>query len=517
MKSTTPENSAHETGKPYVLSFRLLVLTILLSIPLSSSLFGQTIPAATLQQLAFIPIPTWTTSGATAASFDVLSYNRVTGSMYIADRPNKGATVIDTKTMAYIGTIVLPGCAQTPTCSPSGVLVIPDLQKLIVTDRDKKIYIYDLRVPSQSPIAILPSPPGSDELDYDPLNQRAYIGNTTSDFAVTVVDMKNNVVLGSIWLATAPEQPRFNPVDGLIYVSSPGSNQVVKIDPEKGPFGEVIGAFAEPGAKAGDCSNAIDIDPISNTALLGCSVGQSAVMELTTGGTLASFPTSGTDIGMFNPHNRRWYMGGDNRNTPASVSIPCPKGSDGRTGVLEVYSNFPTPAQFVGVVCGGRGGIRAGVDPVLNNIYYPVVQYPPNPASADTGAPGVLVFHDPVTVTGTPTGTLQALSRTTLASVGGSGINGTVEFSLRRRNMFISGSLTGLAPGSTDTVLMVTTTAGNESLSCGVNASGAGFCQGYLVGDPLINGVVAVGSGRKRVASGTVTLVSTIPPFLDVD
>ena len=195
---------------------------VLGSLLLSTQAYAQAVPTVALQQLGFISIPTWTTSGATAASFDTLTFNRETGVMYFADRPNKGATAIDTRTATYLGTIVLPGCATNTACSPSGVLVAPDLQKLIVTDRDTHIYIYDLRVPGQGPVAILTGPPGTDELDYDPINQRAYIGNTTSSFSVTVVDVKANTVLGSIPVAFAPEQPRFNPVDGLIYVNVPG-------------------------------------------------------------------------------------------------------------------------------------------------------------------------------------------------------------------------------------------------------------------------------------------------------
>ena len=288
------------------------------------------------------------------------------------------------------------------------------------------------------------------------------------------------------------------------------------IDPQQGPFGRVINGLPVPTG----CANAIDIDPTTDTAYLGCSTGPQAILDLRSGASVQLSPLSGTDVGQFNPHNRRWYSGSDNRSTAASVTLPCPKSSDGRTPVVAVYSNAPQVNQFVGVACGGRGGIRAGVDPVNNNIVYPVVQYPADPASADTGSPGVLVFHDTATdVFGVPAGSVEALTQASLSAVGAgaSAVTGSANFSLRRRNMFVDASMTGLPAGSTSTRLIVTTSAGNEVVNCGVNGSGTAFCQGDLVGDPLIGGVVAVGLAGTRVASGNIALVATFPTFIPTD
>ncbi len=490
---------------------------------LSAAAFGQALPTAPgLQLQTFIRIPTWITSNAVGptanvASFDEPAFNRVTGVMYIADRPNKGVLAIDTKTWTFIGSVELPGCRVNSVCSPSGALVAPDLQKLIITDRDTHIFVYDLRAPGLSPPVVLSGPPGQDELDYDPINQRAYIGNTTGpEFFITVIDLKNDNVLGFIPLSDPPEQPRFNPVDGLIYVSVPARGIVI-IDPERGAFGQVINGFAPPST----CPNsvrAIDVDPTTNTAYVGCSTGPQSVVDLRNGAVLQSIPITGEDIAFFNPHNRRWYLAADNRTALPGVTIPCPKGSDGRTGVLGVISNAPTQAQFQGVACVGRGAARTGIDTINNNIYVPIVQYPADPNSADTGSPGVLVFHDTAPdVFGVPAGTVQSVSQATLATVSGSGISGTVTFTLRRRNIFVDAGLNGLPGGNTSTLLVVTTAAGNETINCGVNAAGAGFCQGTLQGDPMVGGVVAVGSDGRRVASGTINSVATFPTFIPTD
>src|SRR5579885_1150832 len=166
------------------LSLSLLAAAVLF-MPLSRPLYGQTLPSANLQQLAFIPMPKWTQA---SASYDVAYFDWETGVMYFADHANVGVSAIDTKTLTYLGTSSVPGCPGASFCTGmSGVLVAPDLQKLVLTDRDVHIYIFDLRLPGSAP-TILTGPPGQDELDYDPINQRAYIGNTVSNFAETVVD-----------------------------------------------------------------------------------------------------------------------------------------------------------------------------------------------------------------------------------------------------------------------------------------------------------------------------------------
>jgi hypothetical protein len=474
-------------------------------ISLSGLAFGQTppaLPSGGLQQRGFIFVPNWAPTG---TSVDVPSFNRQTGVMYLADRNNFGATALDMNTLSYIGTIEVPNCRGVSTCSPSGVLVIPDLQKLIITDRDTHIFIYDLRAPGQGP-TILTGPPGQDELDYDPINQRAYIGNTGSSFAETVVDMKNNRVLGSIALDTAPEQSRFNPVDGMIYVNVPGSGKLAIIDPQSGPFGAVVNALPTPTG----CANAVDIDPVNNTAMLGCSAAPSMIIDLKTGATVQTFAnTFGVDIGQFNPHTRRWYMGiRDN----AAIGT-CGKDTANRWAYMGVFSS--SPAQLVGGLCTGLAAKAAGVDPVNNNILVPTTQFPPDANTTATGTAGILVFHDPApSASGAPAGTIATDVKANLTAVAGSGVTGTLEITLRGRREFADVTANGLPASSTSVRVVVETTAGHETVPCGVSGSGAAFCQGYLIGDPLIGAPVNVGSGSTRVASGTLGTPTTIPAFI---
>src|SRR5689334_16237863 len=89
-------------------------------------------PTAGLTNLGVIPVPNWTTTGPNQEATDLSSFNPVTQVLYYADRVNHAVLAIDTKTNSIVGFVPVPNCIG--SC-PSGVLVVPNLQKLVVTDR----------------------------------------------------------------------------------------------------------------------------------------------------------------------------------------------------------------------------------------------------------------------------------------------------------------------------------------------------------------------------------------------
>src|SRR6266545_3349165 len=154
-----------------------IFLALVLGLGGAQTALAQT-PAAGMTQVALIPIHCvnqtvtpnclhdWTTSGATQASTDIFSFDLATNTMYFADRVNQGITVIDTRNNKYLGTIPVPSCnvaGAVPGSCPSGVQVVHDQRKLIVTDRNtsvsgttihlKSIFIYDFTIPDDGTIA----------------------------------------------------------------------------------------------------------------------------------------------------------------------------------------------------------------------------------------------------------------------------------------------------------------------------------------------------------------------------
>nr|MDQ2901477.1 hypothetical protein [Acidobacteriota bacterium] len=222
-----------------------------------------TAPSAHLQFLQTIPIPGWDTN---AAGFDLFAFNPETRIMYVADRTNHGIDAIDTRTNSFVGSLTVPNNA-----SPNGVLVVPELQQMVVTDGKTNVLVYDLRLPGMGPdIYTVPGiTGGTDALDYDPLNRRVYVINGNAPYFMTGIDLITKTVASQVALPGSPELMRFNPVDGLIYqVITDGDNKnagagVAVFDP--------VSNTLRPTFLTSDCvPHGIDIDPVSDTAILGC-------------------------------------------------------------------------------------------------------------------------------------------------------------------------------------------------------------------------------------------------------
>jgi hypothetical protein len=266
-----------------------------------------------------------------------------------------------------------------------------------------------------------------DSVDYDPIHQRVYIGNTTAPFFLTGIDLTGpnaNTVTATIPIPGSAEQPRFNPVDGFTYLTIP-SVGVVVFDPDAGSAGtgDLVATYT-----LSDCSgNGNWIDPVTNTMLVGCNnVAGQAQVSLLDGKVLTRFPQATRDDVMgFNSNTRRWYTGsGSNANDGGK----CPATNAGNVfpivGVFAAGTASAPTATLVGAQCSGRSGSTLAVDPIHNSVFVPVAQYPLDPASASTGQPGIMVFHDPAPGQATP-----AHSRATLGS------NGAADFIAQGRKM----------------------------------------------------------------------------------
>jgi len=470
-------------------------------------------PLAGLEFLKQITIPNWTTVGAaTQTSTDVWSFDPSTNTAYFADRVNKGVSVIDTNTNTYLGTLKVPTCdlaTTRPGSCPSGVVVAPDLHKLVVTDRNtvvtatgvtvdlKSIFIFDLRLLSAPPVKLdLPLGTNTDELDYDPINRRVYVGNTAPPFFVTVVDLLTNTIVDQIPLPGAPEQPRFNPVDGFVYVTVPGAPipAILRIDTTKSGAAAIVGTLLTPLCD----SRAIDIDPLTNDAFVGCAApGAQLLVNLNGAMSIVnSFPgVNGTDTGQFNSNLRRFYTASSNN---VASSLKCPTNN---AGVIPVVGVFAAPTKksptgsLVGEECSGTNGHDIGVDPVHNQVYVGVRQLA-DPASLSSGTPGVLVWQDPAPLTQPE---LVEESSARLGSLANQQANGKVLF---LDSHIARASLNNLPAGGT-ALLNVTTTVGNEVMNCDKSGSTA-TCDAVLKGAALIGGTVFLANGGTPLASGII-------------
>jgi hypothetical protein len=462
----------------------------------AANLAGQNAtPDPGLVLKGIIPIPNWTTAGATAESVDLSSFDPITQILYYADHVAHGVVAIDTRSNSVLGWVPVPNC--TASSCPSGVQVAPDIRKLVVTDRGTHVYIYDLSLPGALPAPVT-VPTAIDELDYDPIHRRVYLGNTTAPYFLTGIDLegpKAGTVVAQIPLPGAPEQPRFSPVDGLIYLTIPTVG-VLQVDPNGGAAG--TGSITQTWTIANCSGNGNWIDPVTNTMLIGCNaVAGEAIVSLKDGSVLAQFPgVNRDDVLGFNPAIRRWYTGSGVNSNNGGI---CPPTNAGNVypvvGVFAAGTASSPAGTLVGAACSGRGSSTLAVDPIHGDIYVPMAQYPLDPASASTGQPGFLVFHDNTAPPASPAHTQSSL-----------GSYGKADFVLQGRTMNATATLQNLADSLTE--LVVSTTVGNEVVPC-FETMGLGYCVGQLAGDPLVGGMTLLGNGGMAVAKGAIAVVPT--------
>ncbi len=404
----------------------------------------RSVSASSISLIAEIPIPGWVITAnptpppplLTNASFDLLSFDPNRQIMYSADRPNRGVDVIDTKTNTLLGIIPVP-LQSGGTSNPSGVQVAPDLKELIVTDRGTGaagggVYIYDLTA-SATPSApvksiLLANAKATDELNYDPINKRVYVNNTTNTgdplgrFFMTVIDANPasatfGQVLGQIPIAqgaqgagNSPEQPRFDPLDctatpgtGCIYTTTGSNSTLLRINPNfplnatdpSQNLGAILKTINLPG-----CSPAgFDVNTAGTLGLLGCNPGApngapQELINLTNDSIVRVISgITATDVLAFDPSLNEWFTASQN----LIVSNGCPASQANAAQFPQVGGILENPNPGLQFACTGQGSHGLGVDPVHNFIYVPTGIFPAN-ATGTTGiaaAPfaGILVFQ----------------------------------------------------------------------------------------------------------------------------
>jgi len=105
----------------------------------------------------------------------------------------------------------------------------------------------------------------ADLLDYAAPLKKVYVANRNDGF-MTAIDAVTNTVVGRIdGLGGALEQPRYNPADGMVYLSGNADNVLYQVDPGSDTL---VNTFPIEDA----CHpNGLAINPETNQALLACS------------------------------------------------------------------------------------------------------------------------------------------------------------------------------------------------------------------------------------------------------
>jgi len=456
-----------------------------------------------LQQI--IPVPNWKVG---VANTDLFGFNPVTRMMYLADRTNTAIDVIDTHTNAVIGEIPLAAGSV-----PNQPLVAIDLQQLVISDGVKSVLVWNLvsPVPNGQPDVYTMPATTPDGMDYDTINQVVYVVTDDKPYTLVGISLPQKKIVSQTAIPFSADLIKFNSIDGKVYIAMEDADNnnasagIAVFDPATETMS------APPQYKVGSIcpGHGIDIDPITNVALMGCFGGTSngnLAMNLSTG-KFVTFPdVGGTDSMVLNPNLRRFYSG-SGLNTATTSGCPATPNAPPFGALVPVLGVFDAihpsnsaPARLDGVACTGRGNHIAGVDPIRNNVLVPVAQYPANPNSTTAGTAGILVFHDSTHPAQQPIQSAHA----NLMPVPGGAVSASFTSAVDpfNRRMHVQATIHGV----TDAVwLTIPTTVANEIVHCTTDAmTSMASCDDFLLGDPLIGSTATLSVSSNAAARGTI-------------
>ena len=286
--------------------------------------------------------------------------------MYLADRTNHAIAVIDTHTNTVVGQ--MPLAATTVVNQP---LIAIDLQQLAVSDGLNSVLVWDLRTPLGTAPAVYNVPGVPDGMDYDTINQTVYVVNDNAPYFLTGISLAKKMIVSQTVIPFSADLIKFNPRDGKVYIAMEDADHnnasagIAVFDPATGtmstPAMYKVGSIC-PG-------HGIDIDPVSNVAVMGCFQGTSngnLGIDLATGKFIQFTDVGGTDSIVLNPNLRRFYSG-SGLNTATTSGCPATPNAPPFGSLVPVVGVFDAkhpsgnaPARLDGVACTGRGNHIAG-------------------------------------------------------------------------------------------------------------------------------------------------------------
>lgn len=244
------------------------------------------------------------------ASIDVIQIDQGAHLLYAADRTDQGVDVFDISRpqAKYITTIGMPG-------NPNGLAIAPGLGRLFVGTDNGSMVIVNISTTSTTYGAVIAEVKTGntvDLVDYGAARQRVYAASAGSVISIdpTTGQIVTRFALGAVSL----EQPRFDPADGMLYVTSPDADTLYRIDPSTGTLTDkyLLGGCEPLG---------LAINPTTNKALMACHK-YTLAFDLSAGKIIGTFPLGNADIVSYDSKIDRFFVASlPNAQTPGSVGI----------------------------------------------------------------------------------------------------------------------------------------------------------------------------------------------------
>ena len=209
-------------------------------------------------KIASTPVPGITTQ---TPSMDAIEIDQTAHRLYTADRSNQGVDIFDISAPAakYLQTIAMPA-------GPNGLALAPDLSRLFVGVGNGSVVVVDTNPTSPKANQVIneiqTGAKSVDLIDYSAARHLVYASNGVAG-SLTVVDSGTGEIKGQFKVGFALEQPRFDPADGMLYITSPDADALFRIDPNDGAVKKKM--------SLGGCQpTGFAINPKSNQGVIAC-------------------------------------------------------------------------------------------------------------------------------------------------------------------------------------------------------------------------------------------------------
>ena len=282
-------------------------------------LFVTVLPVVAADVLLPLPDVTIPPAQGKTGSFDIMEVDQAAHLMYVADRTTGGVDIFNVSTPAaqYVQTI-------TTGAAPNGVTVAKNVNKLFVGTGDSSVVIIDIAPgsPTRNTIIARLNTGGkkrTDEMDYDPVDKKLYAANS-DDGIVTAVDaVRNTIVKKFDNMGDGLEQPRYNPADGMMYLTSSEQNAVFQFDPRSDVLLRKVTVSVP-------CNpNGLAINPSTNQAILGCSntkTPMTVLWDVTAARVITAFPdVGGGDAVIYNAKTNLFFFAASNFPKGAALAV----------------------------------------------------------------------------------------------------------------------------------------------------------------------------------------------------
>jgi DNA-binding beta-propeller fold protein YncE len=282
-----------------------------------------------------------TPSGASAGNFDAIEIDQASHRLYAADR-DRGIDVFDISTARarFVQAITLPS-------SPSGLVIAPDLGRLYAGTANGSVEVVDINPTSPTTgtvvAEVVTGGKEVDLLEYSAARHELYASNGPEG-TIANIDAKTNTLIRQIKVGNALEQPRFNPADGMLYVTSPDADALFQIDPATGTTKNksTLGACQPIG---------LAINPKTEQALIACK-DWTISWDLRSSTAQTFNQASHADLVTYDSKADRYFVA-----TPGAFV----------TSSVAIFGG--NPIAYISTVVTGAGGKAAAYDETNNLVY----------------------------------------------------------------------------------------------------------------------------------------------------